>query len=224
VNFGIGYHSNDARAVFVGPTAPILPEALGTEVGVRTWVGDRVELALDWWYLSLGDEFVFVGDAGTTESAGATTRNGVELVAAIWPLEWLYVRGDVAYTSARTDADDLPVPQSPRFVARAATGVVYGGFSAELAVRHLGDRYASETFYEPALSGYTVLDLGVRYRWRFLELGLALENLTDTDWRSSEFYYESQPIPTSLGGAPAPGFHFTPGNPINARVWLTGYF
>jgi outer membrane receptor protein involved in Fe transport len=109
-------------------------------------------------------------------------------------------------------------------VARAATGVRYRGFAGELAVRHLGDRYASEDFYHPRLSGYTVLDLGLRYRWRFLELGLAVENLADTDWRSSEFYYTSRPVPASLGGAPSDDFHFTPGNPRNVRAWLTAYF
>jgi hypothetical protein len=224
VNFGIGYHSNDARAVFAGPTASVLPEALGTEVGLRTWLCDRVEIAVDWWYLSLEDEFVFVGDEGTTESAGETTRQGIELVATIWALDWLYVRGDVGYTSARIDANDRPVPQAPRLVARAATGVRYEGFAGEIAVRHLGDRYASEDFYHPRLSGYTVLDLGLRYRWRFLEVGLAVENLTDTAWRSSEFHYTSRPVPASLGGTASDDFHFTPGNPRNVRAWLSAYF
>jgi len=227
-NFGIGYHSNDARAVLAartmptGPTPPVLPEALGAEVGARTtFLDGRLEVAVDWWYLNLEDELVFVGDEGITESAGETDRNGVEIVATIRPVDWLYLRGDVGYTSARTVADDRPVPQAPRLTARATAGVDWRGFAAQLSVRHLGDRYASEAFFQPRLSDYTVLDLGARYRWDRFEVGLAVENLTDTDWRSSEFFYESRP---TSGGLASEDFHFTPGNPLNVRAWLTARF
>ena len=55
----------------------------------------------------------------------------------------------------------------------------------------LGERYATEDDLEQRLTGYTVLDLGASYQWSFLELGIAVENLTNTDWSSSEFYYGS---------------------------------
>jgi hypothetical protein len=221
VNFGIGYHSNDARAVFADSDATTLPKATGFEVGARTELFERIELALNWWYLNLEDEFVFVGDEGTTESAGETDRQGVEFVATAQVLEWLYLRGDVAYTDARLAGSHLPVAQAPRFVAKAALGVRWEGLAAELGVRSFGDRYASEEFYDPKLSGYTVVDFGVRYRWRFLEVGFAMENLTDTKWRSSEFFYESRPI---AGGLASEDFHFTPGNPRNVRGWVAARF
>ncbi len=218
VNFGIGYHSNDARSVFEDPGATTLPEATGVEVGMRTRLFDRIEIAVDWWYLYLEDEFVFVGDEGTTESVGETDRFGVEFVTRMDLFEWLYVQGDVAYTDARLLESDRPVPQAPRFVARGAVGVRWEGLAAEVGVRHLGDRYASEEFFNPKLSGYAVVDLGVRYRWRFLEVGLSVENLTDANWRSSEFFYTSR-----VTGERAEGrddFHFTPGNPRNVRGWV----
>jgi hypothetical protein len=220
-NFGIGYHSNDARAVFADSDATTLPKATGFEVGARTELFERVELAVNWWYLNLEDEFVFVGDEGTTESAGETDRQGVEFAATAELLEWLYLRGDVAYTDARLAGEHLPVAQAPRFVAKGALGVRWEGLAAELGVRSFGDRYASEEFYDPKLSGYTVVDFGVRYRWRFLEVGLALENLTNTEWRSAEFYYESRPV---MGGEIFEGFHFTPGNPRNVRGWVAARF
>jgi hypothetical protein len=122
---------------------------------------------------------------------------------------------------ARLDDGNRPVAQAPRLVAKGATGVRYEGFAAELNVRHLGERYATEEAYRPRLSDYTVFDFAARYRWRFLEVGFAVENLTDTKWRSSEFYYESRPI---QGGSASDDFHFTPGNPRNVRGWITGYF
>ncbi len=217
VNFGIGYHSNDARAVFTPGGGTTLAQATGAEVGFRTRLLDRVEVAVDGWFLNVEDELVFVGDEGTTESVGEANRYGIELVTRMDLLEWLYARSDLAYTWAHLDAGG-PVAQAPRFLARGAVGVRLGGFAAELDVRHLGKRYAVEQYSGLELSSYTVLDLGMRYRWRFVEVGFALENLTGASWRSAEFYYESRPI---QGGTASEDFHFTPGNPRNARGWIT---
>ena len=155
-------------------------------------------------------------------------RLGVELVAHADVTDWLYLRGDVAYTSARFSSGNDPVPQAPRLVTKGAIGVREGGFAAELSVRHLGERYASDVFENPKLSDYTVLDLGMRYRHGRFELGLAIENLTDTEWRSSEFFYEScapseagqvAACPASGGGPGIGDFHFTPGNGRNVVGW-----
>ncbi len=230
-NFGIGYHSNDARAVLEDPGGPVLPRATGTEVGLRTLLTDRIELALGYWWLILEEELAFVGDEGTTEASGETRRQGIELVANIWLLDWLYLRGDVGYTSARSVESDTPLPQAPRLVAKAATGVRWEGLAVELSLRHLGDRYATEDDLDQKLPGYTVLDLGATYQWRFLELGVAVENLTNTDWSSSEFYYGSCTAPDDTAGRCTMGSgvgiddrHFSPGNPIGARAWVTARF
>ena len=180
-----------------------------------------VQLALDGWYLNLEDELLFVGDEGTTESVGETNRLGVEFAATLWPLEWWYLRGDVAYTSVRLDDGNAPLAQAPRFVTKAATGIRWEGFATELNLRHLGERYGTDG-PGPTLSDYTVLDFAARYRTGPIEVGFAIENLTDTHWRSSEFYYESQPTPDP--NSAAEDFHFSPGNPRNVRAWLTAYF
>jgi len=228
-NFGIGFHSNDARAVLADPSDTTLPEALGGEVGLRTRLLGRMEVALSAFYLELEDELVFVGDEGVTEPSGETRRWGVELVARADLTEWLYVRGDAGWTSARFTGGGGPVPQAPRFVAKGALGVRHGGFAAEIGVRSLGDRYASEDFLDPKLSDYTVVDLGLRYRHGPFEVGLAVENLTDTDWRSSEFFFAScapsevgarSACPPGGGGPGVGDFHFTPGNPRNVRGWV----
>jgi hypothetical protein len=231
VNYGRGFHSNDARAVRSDPGAVTLPVADGVEVGARTRLFGRAELALNWFYLDLEDELVFVGDAGTTESAGRTIRKGVEFATSTWLLDWLYLRGDVSYTDTRLHETDEPLAQAPRFVAKGAIGVRWRGLAAELGVRSFGERYALDGDSSLRLSGYDVLDFGVRYRWRWLELGLLLENLTDTDWKSSEFYYESC-APREVGvAAECPLLvddrsgigdnHFTPGNPRNVRGWVS---
>jgi outer membrane receptor protein involved in Fe transport len=230
-NFGMGFHSNDVRASSDDPE--ILARATGAEVGLRTRPFRGFEVALDAFWLELEDELVFVGDEGTTESGGQTRRWGVELVAHADLAEWLYLRGDVGYTSARTTDGNEPVPQAPRLIAKSAVGVRYAGFSAELSVRHLGDRYASEDSDDPRLTDYSVLDLGVRYRHERFEVGLAVENLTDTHWRSSEFFYEScapsevgvlAACPVAGGGEGVGDRHFTPGNDRNVRGWVSVRF
>ncbi|MCE2390103.1 MAG: TonB-dependent receptor [Proteobacteria bacterium] len=241
LNFGVGFHSNDARSGLLDER--ILTRAPGAEIGVRTRLFDRVTFSLGGFWLGLEDELVFVGDEGTTESAGRSRRLGVEFVARADLSERFYLRGDLTYTSARLTRGDVPVPQATRFIAKAALGVRAGNWVAELGLRSLGDRYAGEDFRNPRLSGYTVLDLGARHRRSPWEFGLAIENLTGTRWRSSEFHYASCalsergavpacPAALALAGsaaaADAPSaaaegiddFHFTPGNPRNLRVWL----
>jgi hypothetical protein len=221
LNFGRGFHSNDARSTLDSSAGNLLALATGAEVGARTRFAERITLAVDAFWLHLDDELVFAGDEGTTESAGETRRLGVELVAQADLAEWLYWRGDVAYTSPRLVSGDEPLPQAARFVAKSAVGVRFGGFAAELGVRSLGTRRASEDPGDPHLTSYAVLDFGLRYRTERLEVGLDFENLTGARWRSSEFFYASC-APSEVGSAACPpgGFpdrHFTPGNPFNVR-------
>ncbi len=232
-NFGQGFHSNDARAVVAGRNDTTLPRATGAEIGARTRLFDRIELALDLFWLGLEDELVFVGDEGTTEASGRTRRLGVEFVTRAELASWLTLRGDVAYTSARFTGGGDPVPQAPRLVAKGAVAVRHAGFSAELGLRHLGERYATESSRDLRLESYTVLDFGLRYRWRAFEFGFAIENLTDVHWRSSEFFFASC-TPAEVGASAAcppagggPGFddnHFSPGNRRNFRGSVRVYF
>ncbi|TLY24957.1 MAG: TonB-dependent receptor, partial [Nitrospirae bacterium] len=76
VNYGVGYHSNDARTAVTGGAVP-LARASGYEVGLRTKPWDRLELNTTLWALDLQSELVFVGDAGTTVARGPTRRYGM---------------------------------------------------------------------------------------------------------------------------------------------------
>ena len=64
-------------------------------------------------------------------------------------------------------------------------------------------------------------------------MGLSVENLFGTDWRSSEFFYAScapnevgvdPRCPSAGGGEGIDDFHFTPGNRRNFRGWASVYF
>jgi TonB dependent receptor len=83
-------------------------------------------------------------------------------------------------------------------------------------MRDLGDRPANPERTAVA-KGYTVFSWTTRYRYRDVEAFFSVENLTNTDWRESQFFFTSR-----LPGEPAAGVaevHFTPGNP---RSFLGG--
>ena len=100
INYGTGFHSNDARAVVSDPTADPLPRARGYEIGFRTRQFDRIEFSAAFWLLYLNSELVSVGDDGVTKAGEATRRTGYELFTRIKLLDWLWLRGDITSTSA----------------------------------------------------------------------------------------------------------------------------
>lgn len=71
VNYGEGFHSNDARsAVSIG--AVPLARSQNYEVGIRSrpWGSEGLELIATAWRLDLKSELVLIGDEGTTEIRG----------------------------------------------------------------------------------------------------------------------------------------------------------
>jgi len=77
-------------------------------------------------------------------------------------------------------------------------------------MRYLGDRYADEDRHQTA-RGYLLFDVTARYRYKWLEAFLSIENLTNSEYREAQFFFTSR-----LAGEPAtgvPDIHYTPGNP-----------
>jgi outer membrane receptor protein involved in Fe transport len=240
-NYGVGYHSNDARDVLCNrdpnalddscaPRSSTLPKAAGYELGWRTSLLDRVDLAVSYWWLNLEQEIVFVGDEGTTEIRPRSRRQGVELETRVRLLDWLFYDLDVAYSGAEF-VDNPHIAQAPRFtLTTGLTARHPWGIQADLRLRTLGRRYALDgpdddefpgIASNTKLHGYAVLDFALRYRWKRFEASLAVENITAEDWRSAEFYFPSQLADET---APVPDFHFTPGNSRNVRAGIAVYF
>ncbi|WP_054773290.1 TonB-dependent receptor domain-containing protein [Methylogaea oryzae] len=111
VNLGEGFHSNDARGVTLKldplrPDTPVpgvdpLVKTRGAEVGLRSQWLPGLDTTLAVWWLQVGSELVFVGDAGTTEPTGKSERYGVEWTNTYRPADWLTLDGELALTSAR---------------------------------------------------------------------------------------------------------------------------
>jgi outer membrane receptor protein involved in Fe transport len=221
LNYGQGYHSNDARDVVANPRETTLPTANGFEVGARTRFGGRLDVAAAYWWLNLQSEFVFIGDAGDTEAKGRSRRRGVEVAAELEIFEWLFWQGSLGYSVGEFTNGDK-IPQAVRFIADTGFAARHpSGFSAELTYHTLGERYGTESRSGERLRSWGVWDAALRYRRGPFDVGLILENLGDTHWESAEYFFESQ-LAGELAGVE--DLHFVPGNPRNVRVVLAYHF
>ena len=201
-----------------------LPRAIGGELGFRARVGERLNFSAAAWLLNLEQEFVYIGDEGSTELSGRTKRYGVDLEARLKLLSWLYGDGDVTISTGklRDDPEDAnAIPLAPRFIATGGLTVRHpSGIDGSLRIRHIGDRPANEDNSVTAI-GYTVFDLSASYRLGKYQLNLIMENLTDTDWNEAQFDTESRLRDES---EPVSELHFTPGNPRNLRLGVSYSF
>lgn len=230
LNYGHGFHSNDARGVVKGfdPVTP-LAKAIGYEVGLRTAIVPRLDLAAALWALDLESELVWVGDEGVTEPRGETERRGFDLEVRVRILDWLRADADLTLSEAVFTGN----AGNSGAVALAPTLTLAGGISARhssgwtgsLRLQHLADRPATEDESLTA-KGFTVVDLGLGRRWRNLEVEVNVANLFDTEWREAQFANESRaPGEPALDPAnPREDIHFVPGTPLQAQGGIRVYF
>ena len=158
VNFGIGYHSNDARGVLatvdaktgqpIQPVTP-LPKSLGAEAGIRTEILSHLQSSLDFWLLYLDSELVWDADNGTNTPSAPTRRLGVEWANSYQPLRWLLFDLNLAFSQAIFTQDDpttgelagQPVPEAVRWTVAAGASIHdLGPWSASLFLRYFGPR------------------------------------------------------------------------------------
>lgn len=245
-NAGQGFHSNDARGTVqtraplacdagadpvdpcapVSPVSPLVP-AVGFDLGLRTAIVPKLQLALSLFTLSSDSELVYVGDAGTTEASGGSRRIGGELGLYWKPLRGLLIDGDLAWTRARfrdiqRDEDGHPigkrVPQAVEGVAAVGLGYRSGqGWDAGLRLRYFGPRALTED-NQVRSRATTVVNIGLGYlltpRLKITGEVLNLFNSRDHD---IDYYYESRLASES---EPVADRHFHPVEPVNGRVTL----
>jgi outer membrane receptor protein involved in Fe transport len=178
-------------------------------------------VALSGWGLDLAQETVWVGDEGTTELRGATRRYGLEGSLRVTPLPWMQLDLDLtatkaAYVSNAGNGDAIAL--APPLTLSGGIGIEHPiGITASARVRHLAKRPATEDRSLMA-DGWTILDVNVGYRWRFLQVGLQVNNVVGSAWREVQFANESQ-LPGE--SAPVQDLHYTPGWPRTFLGTLT---
>lgn len=249
-NLGRGFHSNDARGVVrsVDPVTP-LTAALGYELGARTRLWDRLDLAASLWGLDLDSELVWVGDEGVTEAAGLTRRLGLEFEGRLRITRWLFADLDLTLNDAKfvqNAGNASAVALAPRVtVAAGLSALLPFGLRGALRFTGIDSRPATEDGFLSA-EGVYLLDAFVSYRFRFVELGLSVENVTNAAYRSAQFATTSRLPGEAATDAPPPpdacpagtrsqtnaaghfvgceDVNFTPGTPIHVQARATVYF
>jgi len=219
LNFGGGYHSNDARDVVASSASkPVLPRALGGELGFRTKLFDRFDIGIDYWRLHLDSELVWAGDDGTTEAKGKTQRQGIEGEFRYQILDWLSADLDTSHTWSKFVKTGEAVPLAPKFLAYGGlTARHSSGLEGRIQMRSVGDRWGDEG-RTATIRGYTIFDLLAKYKWDRYELLFSIINIANKKWRAAQFLHDSQ---LKTEGAPVSDIHFTPGEPLTIKAGFT---
>lgn len=233
LNFGTGFHSNDARGVnnTVDPESgdrlvPVDPlvRTFGAEVGVRTQIVPKLTLTAALWWLDSDSELVYVGDAGTNEPGPASRRYGVE-VSAYWrPVEWFTLDGEFAATHSRfRDSGSFDrIPDSVPWMANF--GVTVGrehGLFGSVRARAFARRPLTEDNSVKGSDSFLVNGV-LGYRTERWEVALECLNLFDRKDNDIEYFYTSR-----LRGEPDEGIddtHLHPTEPRTFRVRATVRF
>ncbi len=239
VNYGDGFHSNDARGVVAAlapkeltpvEPSPALVRSKGAELGLRTEVIPGLQTSLALWQLKLGSELVFSGDAGDTQASGASKRYGVEINNHYIATSWLLFDADIAMSRARFTQAQGDAPNAGRFIpgsvdtvaSLGATLADYGPWFGQLQLRYFGPRPLIEDNSQRS-QATTLAYLRVGYKInKEVKLAFDVFNLFDRKASDIDYYYASR-----LRSEPAQGvndIHFHPVEPRSFRLTLTANF
>jgi outer membrane receptor protein involved in Fe transport len=228
LNFGYGFHSNDARAIVQLPNIPTLPRAMGSEVGLRYGApSEFFSASASLWQLDLQSELVWNGDDGTTQAQGRTHRQGVDLEARFRPADWLTFGVDATISQGRfvdSAVGNNYIPLAPNLTLTANAVARWDGFSAALRLRHVGDRPADQSNTIIA-KGYSIFDLSLSYKTGDWEFYSNIENLFNTVWNEAQFATDSRIyIHGELEPAGITELNFTAGTPFSVRTGIAYSF
>jgi outer membrane receptor protein involved in Fe transport len=235
INFGSGFHSNDARGttIAVDPNDGVTPvskvdplvRAVGAELGMRSAIIPKVQIAATLWTLKLDSELLFIGDGGTTEPSLATRRTGVEFGAFYSPTSDIVIDADLAWSHARFDEFDPAGDRIPNAVESVASlGIAYNrpmGFFGGARLRYFG---AAPLLEDNSVRSdpTTLVNLTAGYKFSSaLSLELSVFNLLDSRDNDITYFYDSQ-LPGEA--APVSDIHFHPVEPRTLRAAMTMKF
>ncbi len=236
---GRGFHSDDVRGVFgtvplegalVGPT-PLLAEATGYEVGLRTNLIPKLPIQLAIFQEDFQSELTYNADAGQDEASAPSRRQGIEISAQYKPLPWLEFNTDLAFSKARYKPgfeafglDTGFIADAPAFIG--SFGVLVdnlGPWFGGLQWRSLGKYPINDGEENPQDKGYSEFNADIGYKVNpHLKLQLSVFNLTNTKADSAAYFYAAR-----LKGEPAEGindFQVHPLEPISAVAKVSYVF
>ncbi len=234
LNFGMGFHSNDARGVNttidpntnagVTPVDPLV-RTMGGEIGLRTHAIQDLTTTISLFWLQSDSELVYVGDAGTNEPGPASRRFGVE-VASYWrPTKWFSADAEIALTYARfrnsPGVDHIPNSVPVMF----SGGVNFGaqgnddGWFTGVRLRAFANRPLEETNTIQGRDSF-MLNGTVGYRRKNWEAAIDCLNILNRADNDIEYAYDS----ALAGGPTVSDVHLHPVEPRMFRFRVTYRF
>jgi outer membrane receptor protein involved in Fe transport len=226
LNWGRGFHSNDARGTTISvdpktgdPAERVSPlvRTTGYEAGLRSQLERNLTTSLALWELKQDSELLFVGDAGTTEASRPSKRSGLEWLVQWLPRPWIALDLTAAFTRARfTDDDPVGdrIPGAPESVASAGVTVEnLSGWFGSVRWRYFGPRPLIEdnsvrsqsTSLVNARVGYAIAKQVRAY--------VDVFNLFDRKASDIDYFYASR-----LQGEPAAGINDIHFHPVESRA------
>jgi outer membrane receptor protein involved in Fe transport len=205
LNYGHGFHSNDARGTTttidpktleaVGET-PGLVRSRGMEIGLRTEIVPKNQTAISLYRLDFASELTYIGDAGNTEAGPPSRRVGIEFSNYYKPYKWLSVDFDAAFARARSrgvdDGQDRIAGAVEGVGQLALTVSQLGDWEGALRLRYFGPRPLIEDNSVRSHAS-TTLNGRIGYRWsKDLRLELEAFNLANKRTSAIDYYYASQ--------------------------------
>lgn len=235
VNWGRGFHSNDARGatITVDPASgnpaqrvPLLVRTSGYETGLRSNLLQNLQTTFTVFRLDFDSELLFVGDAGTTEPSRPSRRVGFEWTNQYAPTDWFNLDADVAYSRARFTNPDPAGERIPGAVEGVATLTAAidnrGPWYGSLRMRYFGPRPLNESNSVRSQST-TLASVRAGYKVdKKLRLQLDVFNLLNRSASQIDYLYTSR-----LQGEAAAGVsdvHFKPVEPRSFRLALIAAF
>ena len=224
VNYGRGFHTNDARSVLVGMIHGVQPAliaaATGYEVGTTVRPVGGLSITAVAFLLDLTQELTVDGDTDSTSPSGPTRRYGGEFVGRYQLGHGLFADATLTLAHGRyIDAADITAGQA--YVTLAPTRTFSAGVGAReplgpftivasAFVRSMANRPATQDGTLIA-TGYTLFNAQAGLRWKNVEVGVDMLNIGNTTWREGQFAVNSR-LPGE-GPRPPTGMSFTPGVP-----------
>ncbi len=234
--FGLGARSSDGAALSQGELAPFAL-VVSAESGFRYARPGPVSLEAraSAFATRVERDLVFEPTLGRNQALGTSNRVGLFAFMRVTWLRWLDVNATLSYTRGHLPPVGAAwyelfagpaLPYVPRVLGRVeAVGrhevSLFSErftFTAGAALWALGERpLPLERFAEPV----ALLDASARVRWRFLELGVMVDNVFDVRWRQAEFNYASNFTDPAAAPSQLATRHFSAGPPRTWRLSLS---
>ncbi len=234
VSAGKGFHSNDARGTTIttdpvsgDPADAVDPLVAGrsSELGVRAFIAQRVNVSAALWRVELDSELLFIGDAGNTEASRPSTRYGIEVPLYYRPTDRVTLDFEVALTESRFTGPDSAGDEIPGSIDRVvAAGITFEqprGIYGSARLRHFGPRPLVEDGNVASDSSF-ILNLSAGWRRGAVDVRVDVLNALDSDDDDITYFYASR-----LPGEPAEGvedLHFHPIGPRTLRAHASWKF